>query len=183
MNKRQPYCTGRLGLQRHTMESAQLIHDWIFTLTGAMGEIRSSRYDLTIPMIRYDDLNTNKLMEAMASTWMAKAECLWPRFRTPNLLMQGRMQHLATEELQLRERRHQRHLPAAPQLQKLRHALRPAAAGIDAEGLELPPLLPVLRPLPGDWVEPLLPPVLALGEPSAGLAPPVLALEPLVLAV
>jgi hypothetical protein len=94
MHRRRPGCTGRLTLARHDLESAGLVHDWIYTLTGAAGRIHSNAQTRDVPTIIYDDLALEQLMLSLERTWMARAECLARQFRTPNLMHRGRLQRL-----------------------------------------------------------------------------------------
>ena len=83
MSRGADYCVGRLGLSQYTFEEAQLIHDWIYTLTGAKARLHHSPRSALLPMLWYDNEACITLMQALKDTWMAQAECLRKKFRTP----------------------------------------------------------------------------------------------------
>jgi hypothetical protein len=77
------YCNGRLNLSRCTFDEAALIHDWIYTLTGCMGRLHHSSRSKEAPTLYYDTEACQQLMQALRKTWMAQADCLAMKFRTP----------------------------------------------------------------------------------------------------
>jgi hypothetical protein len=84
------YCQGRLNLSRYSWESAALLHSWIQLLTGASGKVHHSPRSVELPMLYYDSDNTERLVRAMASTWMAGSDCLQKKFRLPERSARGK---------------------------------------------------------------------------------------------
>ena len=78
------YCNGRLNLSRYSFEEAQLVAEWIYKLTGTEGRLHHSPRSVDAPMLYYDSLATEGLIAALRGTWMAQAECLARKFRTPD---------------------------------------------------------------------------------------------------
>lgn len=83
MTKRSNYCLGRLGLSRMTFDEAELIRQWIFSLTGCESTLGHNPRSQDAPMLYFSSLNTIKLIETLQHTWMATAPCLERRFRRP----------------------------------------------------------------------------------------------------
>lgn len=83
IHKQRNTAVGLLLLQRHEFDAAELIHDWIFTLTGARARIGRNRATAHMPALWYTTDQLEKLMAALAHTWPAKAECLMPKFYRP----------------------------------------------------------------------------------------------------
>lgn len=77
------FCTGRLNLSRYSWESADAVHTWIRSLTGASGTIHHSPYSADAPMLYYDNEATIVMMRNLSSTWMSQADCLRRKFRLP----------------------------------------------------------------------------------------------------
>lgn len=78
------YCNGRLSLSRFSFDEAELVHDWIYTLTGAAGRVHHSPRSREAPMLFYDTDACERLMASLSKTWQAQAECLARKFRTPD---------------------------------------------------------------------------------------------------
>jgi hypothetical protein len=85
-SKRSRGLIGHLHLHRYSWESAQLVHDWIYTLTGATGRIGHSPSAQERPMIRYSPKDVAKLIRAISHTWMAQARCLRDQFHTEEMV-------------------------------------------------------------------------------------------------
>jgi hypothetical protein len=83
MTKGANFCNGRLNLSAYGWEEAELVHDWIYTLTGAQGRVHHGPRSKDAPMLYYDTVACEQLMESIDRTWMAQAECLARKFRTP----------------------------------------------------------------------------------------------------
>lgn len=76
---------GRLSLLRYPWDSAQMVHDWIYTLTGALGRIGHHPNNHDTPMIHYPQEELVKLLSGLSHTWMAQAPSLEDVFRTQAL--------------------------------------------------------------------------------------------------
>ena len=83
MTKRSNYCLGRLGLTQMTFDEAELIRQWIFSLTGCESTLGHNPRSQEAPMLYFNSLNTIKLIDTLKHTWMATAPCLAKKFRTP----------------------------------------------------------------------------------------------------
>lgn len=90
------FCQGRLNLSRYSFQSAALVHSWIQLLTGASGKVHHSPRSTELPMLYYDSENTERLIGALANTWMGGADCLARKFRLPE---HSSSRHLKTAEL------------------------------------------------------------------------------------
>lgn len=77
------YCNGRLNLSRYKFEEAELVLEWIARLTGSQGQLHHGPRSTEAPMLYYDSEATENLINAVRSTWMAQAECLERKFKTP----------------------------------------------------------------------------------------------------
>jgi hypothetical protein len=78
------YATGRLNLSRFSFEQAELIGNWIRTLTGCEATLDHGPRSFEAPMLYYDWAATEHLIKALTGTWMSQADCLQRKFTVPS---------------------------------------------------------------------------------------------------
>jgi hypothetical protein len=78
------YATGRLNLSRFSFEQAELIGNWIRTLTGCEAMLDHGPRSFEAPMLYYDWAATEHLIKALTGTWMSQADCLQRKFTVPS---------------------------------------------------------------------------------------------------
>lgn len=72
--------TGRLNLTRHDWASADLVREWIGTITGAHSELIPNPRTPESPMLAFEHSAVLRLSRVLGDTWMAQAPCVRKRF-------------------------------------------------------------------------------------------------------
>lgn len=127
------FCSGQLNLSKCDWESAELVRQWIQTLTGAESRLHHSPRKREAPMLYFDHDNTLLLMQRLHRTWMATAECLNRKFQPPG--GDGNEAERFSADMLLPRTV----LPAAPS----RRASKPARQLPPRPGVLTPPELPI----------------------------------------
>jgi hypothetical protein len=155
LTKNGNFCAGRLNLPRCSHDEAQLLHDWIWSLTGAVARVHHSPLSQYTPMLYYENNDVITLMDALRHTWMARATCLEKKFRTPR------------NDLKRPTRASERERIAASMLMpQVLHRKAPQSIMVRRSGGRRVPGLPPERPIPNG-----VPILRTLPEDASTLAP------------